>query len=52
MTTILDAITAIDAQEPGAHLSYRTAAKKFGVNKDTLRRKHKGLTRSHAGDAR
>jgi hypothetical protein len=52
MTPILDAITAIDAQEPGAHLSYRAAAKKFGVNKDTLRRKHKGLTHSHAGDAR
>jgi transposase-like protein len=49
---ILDAAAAIDAQEPEEQPSYRAAADAFGVNKDTLRRRHKGQTRSYAGDAK
>jgi phage protein D len=51
MDPIFDAMAAIDAQEPGYELTYRAAEKQFGVNKDTLRRRRQGLTRSNAGEA-
>jgi hypothetical protein len=51
MDPILDAIAAIDAREPGDKLLYRAAEKLFGMNKDTLRRKHPGKTRSNAMEA-
>jgi hypothetical protein len=38
---ILDAIAAIESAEPGEGLSYRAAAKKFGVDRTTLARRHK-----------
>jgi hypothetical protein len=51
MVLIFDAMAAIDARELGDKLTYRAAEKRFGVNKDTLRRRHQGLTRSNAGEA-
>jgi hypothetical protein len=51
MDPISDAIAAINAREPGDYLSYRAAATMFDVNQDTLRRRHKGLTRSNAEEA-
>jgi hypothetical protein len=51
MVPIFDAMAAIDAREPGDELTHRAAEKQFGVNKDTLRRRHQGLTRSNAGEA-
>jgi hypothetical protein len=40
MSPILDAIAAIESQDPKEQLSYRAAAKKFGVNRSTLARRH------------
>lgn len=51
MDPILAAIEAIDSREPGEQLSYRNIAKKFGVDRTTLARRHKGKTRSNAGEA-
>jgi hypothetical protein len=39
---ILDAVAAINAQEPKEQPMYRAAADTFSVNKDTLRRRYKG----------
>jgi hypothetical protein len=52
MDPISDAIAAIDAREPGDKLSYRAAEKMFNVNKDTLRQRHQGKTRSNATEAK
>jgi hypothetical protein len=51
MDPISDAIAEMDAREPGDKLSYRAAQEKFGVDKETLRRRHKGLSRSNAEEA-
>jgi hypothetical protein len=51
MDPISDAVAAIDVQDPGEHLSYRAAADRFGVDKETVRRRHKGTSRSRAGAA-
>jgi hypothetical protein len=51
MDPISDAIAAIDVREPGEKLSYRAAQEKLGVDKETLRRRHKGLSRSNAEEA-
>jgi hypothetical protein len=48
MDPILDAIAAIDAQEPGDKFLYRAAEKLFGVSKDTLQQRHQGKMRSNA----
>jgi hypothetical protein len=48
---IFDAMAAIDAREPGDELIYRASEKQLSVNKDTVRRRHQGLTRSNAGEA-
>jgi hypothetical protein len=45
---ILAAIAAINAQEPGDHLSYHAAAKIFGCDKETLRRRHQNKQRTNA----
>jgi hypothetical protein len=49
MDPILDAIAAIDSAEPGEQLSYRAAADIFKVNRETLRRRHKGFQGPRAG---
>jgi hypothetical protein len=51
MEPILDAIAAINAHEAGDKHSYRQTAKRFGVDRTTLARRHQGKTRSHAGEA-
>lgn len=51
MDSIEAAIAAIDSQDPKEQLSYRAAAKKFGVNRITLARRHQGKTRSNAEEA-
>jgi hypothetical protein len=51
MDPISNTIAAIDVREPGDKLSYRAAEKMFNVNKDTLRRRHQGKTRSNATEA-
>ena len=51
MDPISAAIAAIDVREPGDELSYRAALAIFSVNRDTLRRRHQGRTRSRAGAA-
>jgi hypothetical protein len=51
MDPISDAVAAIDAQDPGEHLSYRAAADRFGVDRETVRRRHKGISRGRAGAA-
>ena len=48
MDPILAAIEAIESQEPGEKFSYRQVAKKFGVDRTTLSRRHQGKTRSYA----
>ena len=47
MTLILDAIEEIDSREEGKSFSYREVAKRFGVDRTTLARRHKGRTRSY-----
>jgi hypothetical protein len=42
MDQIDKAIAAIDASPPEDKLSYRTAAKRFGVSRSTLARRHDG----------
>jgi predicted HicB family RNase H-like nuclease len=49
---ILDAIAAIESQEPGEQLLYRRAAEIFNVNRTTLSRRHKGKTQSNATAAK
>jgi hypothetical protein len=51
MDPILDAIAAIDSAEPGEQPSYRALAEKFKISRETLRRRHQGLQRDHAGAA-
>ena len=51
MSPIDEAIEAIELRKEGASFSYREVAKKFGVDRTTLSRRHKGKTRSYAGMA-
>jgi hypothetical protein len=51
MDPILNAIAAINAHEAGDKPSYCQTAKRFGVDRTTLARRHQGKTRSHAGEA-
>ncbi|CAE7002810.1 hypothetical protein P3342_001681 [Pyrenophora teres f. teres] len=48
MDPIEAAIDAIESREPGAPFSYRAVAKRFGVDRTTLSRRHKGLRQSNA----
>jgi hypothetical protein len=49
MTAIQKAIAAIDSQDAKGQLSYRAAAKRFGVNRTTLSRHHRGIQTTNAG---
>ncbi|EMD66014.1 hypothetical protein COCSADRAFT_46085, partial [Bipolaris sorokiniana ND90Pr] len=51
MTALAKAIAAIDSQDAEAPLSYRAAAKKFGVELTTLTRRHQNKTQSLAAAA-
>jgi DNA-binding transcriptional regulator YhcF (GntR family) len=48
MSPILDAIAAIEAQDPKEQMSYREFAKKAGINRMTLQRRHQKKTPSRA----
>ncbi|RYO52857.1 hypothetical protein AA0116_g11200 [Alternaria tenuissima] len=47
MDPIQEAIEEIELREPGEHFSYQQLAKKYGVNRCTLARRHKGLTEAY-----
>jgi hypothetical protein len=51
MNSIEAAIEAIESREPGASFSYREVAKRFGVSRATLSRRHQGVTQSRAAAA-
>jgi transposase-like protein len=42
MDLIQEAIEDIESREPGAKFSYREVAKRFGVDRTTLSRRHQG----------
>jgi hypothetical protein len=48
MTSIEAAIEAINSLEPGKPINYTAIAKKFGVERSTLSRRHRGVTSSKA----
>jgi AraC-like DNA-binding protein len=48
MASIEAAIEAINSLEPGEPINYATIAKKFGVKRLTLSRRHRGVTSSKA----
>jgi hypothetical protein len=48
---IEDAIAALDSQESGEKESYRETSTRFGVNRNTLKRRHTGETKSYVGAA-
>jgi hypothetical protein len=47
MDPIQKAIEDIESCEDGAHFSYREVAKRFGVDRSTLARRHKGQCQPH-----
>ena len=47
MDLIQEAIEEIESREPGEHFSYQQLANKYGVNRCTLARRHKGLTEAY-----
>ncbi|RYN15563.1 hypothetical protein AA0115_g12988, partial [Alternaria tenuissima] len=47
MDPIQEAIEEIESREPGEHFPYQQLAKKYGVNRCTLARRHKGLTEAY-----
>ena len=47
MDPIQEAIAEIELREPGKSFSYQQLAKKYGINRCTLDRRHKGLTEAH-----
>jgi hypothetical protein len=51
MDPISDAAAAIDSRDEGRAFNYRKTAAEFGVDKETLRRRHQGLQTSSAGAA-
>jgi hypothetical protein len=51
MSPIQNAIEEIESRAPGASFSYRALAKKYNISRNTLARKHRGLTDSYAGAA-
>jgi len=46
MTPIQEAIEYIESRESGDEFSYRQIAKRFGVDRTTLSRRHKGVQAS------
>jgi transposase-like protein len=51
MSPIDDAIAEIESLEPGESFSYRALAKKYGVVRSTLTRRHQALTTTRAASA-
>ena len=47
MDPIQEAIREIESREPGEQFSYQQLAKKYGVNRCTLARRHKGIHKAH-----
>ncbi|RYN26376.1 hypothetical protein AA0115_g7097 [Alternaria tenuissima] len=47
MDPIQEAIREIESREPGEQFSYQQLAKKYGVNRCTLARRHKGIHEAH-----
>ncbi|KAF1359819.1 hypothetical protein EJ07DRAFT_119155 [Lizonia empirigonia] len=52
MTPIEEAMEGIKSREAGTCSTYREVAKKYGVNRTTLSRRHQQKTRSNAEEAR
>jgi hypothetical protein len=44
MSLIQNAIKEIEPRAPGASFSYRALSKKYDISRNTLARKHRGLT--------
>jgi hypothetical protein len=51
MDPISDAAAAIDSRDEGEAFSYRKPATEFGVDRETLRRRHQSLQTTSAGAA-
>lgn len=51
MDAIDAALRAIDAQRPGDQWTYKEIAEDYGVDRSTLSRRHRGITRSKADSA-
>jgi DNA-binding transcriptional regulator YhcF (GntR family) len=49
MDPISNSIADLESREPGAQPSYRVCAEKWGVSRETLRRRHQGLQDTRAG---
>ena len=49
MDPILEAIEDIESRAPGETFSYRKVAEKWGVNRTTLARRHRGVQADRAG---
>ena len=47
MDLIQEAIAEVESREPGDEFSYQQIAKKYGVNRVTLARRHKGETEAY-----
>ena len=47
MDPIQEAIEEIESREPGDEFSYQAIAKKYGVGRMTLMRRHKGETETY-----
>ncbi len=46
-TTVKDLFAEIESREPGASFSYNQIAKKYGVGRRTLARRHQGQNQPH-----
>jgi transposase-like protein len=51
MDPIQAAIDEIESQEPGEKFTYTEIATKYGVDRSTLSRRHRGVTASRAATA-
>jgi hypothetical protein len=51
MTSMEDALAALESLDPGKSYSYSEIARKHGVDRSTLSRRHRAVTTSRAADA-
>jgi transposase-like protein len=51
MSSMEDALAALESLEPGKSDSYSEIARKHGVDRSTLSRRHRSVTTSRAADA-
>jgi transposase-like protein len=51
MDPIQEAIKEIESREPGDKFSYREVARKYGVDRTTLSRRHQGKSRFYEAQA-